>query len=360
MIEARFPAAYAKRRAEADEDGESAPASGVMDLPVAFIPCTTPSTSRAEPEASGAELVFPPGIPVDLQLFEPRYLALIDRVMASAGRRFGVQPSETATMGSVLRAERVQRLPDGRVLVKAEVEARYRVLTRRERDEGLGVAPASASEALAIDEVAGMSGLCVAYCSPLRDEDADTVASAGAGLHGRLLRCASGLVARSGRRALTINGRFGQPPLLPGPLSFYLTALLDLSPAERRACMEGTSIGERQARLLAFLESVVPAQAADHAGGGAAAAGGASPGEGLAAGATVGAAPGEEGDALDRVEASRALWILSATGGGGGAALLGVRQVSGPAAFVMLAGLLLLLLLLGDPERWVNAHQGIY
>lgn len=481
-MEHRFPGAYTRRLEEAEEDGETAPATGMLDLPVAFIACNTP-TARPAPDTGGAEHVFPPGFPIDLVFYEPRYLALIDRVMATTARRFAVQPTPTAAMGAVVRAESARRTPDGRVHVKAAVECRYRVLSRGERQDrlsaavdpaaarasssppapaapaaspratqappaeegaagdecpsplaasaGTGHATAAVETGLAVDEVEGMGGLCLVWCEPIHDKEdapprATPAAGSGGGADGsagarsstssRLARFAARLVAQAGDAALPINAHFGQPPLRPGPLSFYLCALLDLSAEERRHAMETLLLQERQQLLLAFLQRIA-AQSAEaavapsgapkaetrtggdalEAGGGElrrradrraggeaiaeeadAAAAGADPapvagglaGAPEAAGAVSGTAaavqrqaaavatPAEESDLLDRVEAGKALWMLTRTRLGRKSTLLGgFSQAQGPlAALTTLLLLVAVLLLAGNRAAWEANH----
>ncbi|KAA0173934.1 hypothetical protein FNF27_04495 [Cafeteria roenbergensis] len=327
IVEHRFPEAYKRRLEEAEEDGETAPATGMLDLPVAFIACNTP-TAQPAPDAAGAEHVFPPGFPIDLVFFEPRYLALIDRVMGTTARRFAVQPTRDAAMGAV-----------------------------------------------------------------------------------------------AGAAALPINAHFGQPPLRPGPLTFYLSALLDLSAEERRRAMQTELLSERQQLLLEFLlriaaQSDKSADAAPGAGRAGAAAGGAAAGGAAAGGAAAGgdggtlrhrrdrgegpeaiaagsraaaadAAPeaeeagaagsrgdgpgtaaaaqpvlaagatsGDDSDPLDRVEAGRALWMLSRTRLGRKSTLLGgFSQAQGPlAALSTLLLLVVVLLLAGNRAAWEANH----
>lgn len=392
IIEQRFPKAYKRRLAEAVEDGEVAPQSGLLQLPVAFIASSTPMSAEGALD-DGPEHVFPPCLAVDLQLFEPRYLAMIDRVMASMACKFAVQPSKTSRLGAILRLETANRLADGRVRVKAYVESRYRVVTRGEAvrradDAAESYAADESVDELAVCDVEGMGGLCTVTCEPMLDDDDAPVAgvASGAGAachlrgqstsatHGRLARCATRLVAQSGpRAALAINGHFGQPPALPGALSFYLTALLDLSPAQRRACMETRSLAERQQVLIGFLRSLLP----DHAAGGAASSEPASDGSASSAGPggdglrrravaahedaeavqrEVGVARiGEEGDddeELDRVPADKALWLLTRTALRGDSVIAwGASQAQGPAGVVLMLLLLVFLLLVWNPSQ---------
>jgi hypothetical protein len=435
IIEQRFPVAYKRRLAEAVEDGEIAPASGLLQLPVAFISNSTPTSGTGLLE-HGAENVFPPCLAVDLQLFEPRYLSMVDRVMASMACKFAVQPRKESAMGAILRLETATRLADGRVRVKAYVESRYRVASRgevrrraasdarpvAEASESLASgddavasgddavasgddAVASGDDALAIDELEGMGGLYTVMCEPVLDDDESSAVPRGASgspwddatmlNHGRLARCATRLVAESGARAaLAINGHFGQPPAPPGALSFYLTALLDLSPAQRRACIETTSLAERHRVLLDFLTSIVPVVAAPTPAHGSDAAGivplpsdiAAAGQDGLrrrAAAATVppaaadgpdeaaaptrrvateapGGAPLRGAEPLDNVPVDEALWLLSRTSLRGDSVISwGASQAQGPAGVVFMLLMIVVLLLAWNPSQFSHADRSL-
>ncbi len=288
-----------------------------------------------------------------------------------------------------------------------------------------------------------MGGLCLVWCEPVHDKDetargaapADGGGSGDSSLVGsrsnassRLARFAARLVAQAGAAALPINAHFGQPPLRPGPLTFYLSALLDLSAEERRRAMQTELLSERQQLLLEFLlriaaQSDKSADAAPGAGRAGAAAGGAAAGGAAAGGAAAGgaaaggdggtlrhrrdrgagpeaiaagsraaaadAAPeageagaagshgdgpgtaaaaqpvlaagatsGDDCDPLDRVEAGRALWMLSRTRLGRKSTLLGgFSQAQGPlAALSTLLLLEVVLLLAGNRAAWEANH----
>lgn len=54
--------------------------------------------------------------------------------------------------------------------------------------------------------------------------------------------------------AAQLREAVGPVPDRPGPLSFWLTAVLDMEDGARRALLSGTSLAERQDRLLELLE----------------------------------------------------------------------------------------------------------
>lgn len=87
-----------------------------------------------------------PGGPLQLRIFEPRYLDMV-RECARAGQGFGVclilqggevgEPAVPAAVGTLARITDFYTLPDGLLGIAAEGGARFRVLTTRVRDNGL-------------------------------------------------------------------------------------------------------------------------------------------------------------------------------------------------------------------------------
>ncbi|MCE5233215.1 MAG: LON peptidase substrate-binding domain-containing protein [Xanthomonadaceae bacterium] len=87
-----------------------------------------------------------PGGPLQLRIFEPRYLDMV-RECARAGQGFGVclilqggevgEPALPAAVGTLARITDFYTLPDGLLGITAEGGARFRVLSTRVRDNGL-------------------------------------------------------------------------------------------------------------------------------------------------------------------------------------------------------------------------------
>ena len=87
-----------------------------------------------------------PGGPLQLRIFEPRYLAMVRECARSdsafgvclilRGREAGV-PAEPAAVGTLARISDFYTLPDGLLGIGAEGGARFRVLRTRVREDGL-------------------------------------------------------------------------------------------------------------------------------------------------------------------------------------------------------------------------------
>ncbi|MDE1898126.1 MAG: LON peptidase substrate-binding domain-containing protein [Xanthomonadaceae bacterium] len=87
-----------------------------------------------------------PGGPLQLRIFEPRYLAMV-RECTRGDSAFGVclilrgreagAPAEPAAVGTLARISDFYSLPDGLLGIGAEGGARFRVLRTRVREDGL-------------------------------------------------------------------------------------------------------------------------------------------------------------------------------------------------------------------------------
>src|SRR5438309_4009495 len=103
-------------------------------------------------------LVLFPGGTVPLQAFEPRYRAMLDRVLR-ADRRFGVVaisrgmevggPADTYDVGCIGEVMRVQRAPDGTMQLLVEGRERFRIIERHPDD------PYPVAEIALLDEKEG-------------------------------------------------------------------------------------------------------------------------------------------------------------------------------------------------------------
>lgn len=132
-------------RAAEDGDGEDGGAESeeeVFSLPLFLL---------------GSESLFP-GAPLPLHVFEPRYRRMMGACLAGSGR-FGIVPVidrssedgevpegeegtalQLAEVGTVARIRGVQQLPDGRLMVDAVGDQRFRVLDTQQSEDGYAVA----------------------------------------------------------------------------------------------------------------------------------------------------------------------------------------------------------------------------
>jgi len=105
-----------------------------------------PFDSGSDPDSTAREMpLFPlnvvlfPGMPLPLQIFEPRYHEMM-RLCLAGDRTFGVAliadgaevggEAQVWPVGTLARIERVERLPDGRLVIEARGMQRFRVLER--------------------------------------------------------------------------------------------------------------------------------------------------------------------------------------------------------------------------------------
>ncbi|MCA1829898.1 MAG: LON peptidase substrate-binding domain-containing protein [Actinomycetota bacterium] len=103
-------------------------------------------------------VVLFPGMTLPLQVFEPRYREMLDKVLRG-DRRFGViairrgaevgGPAETFDVGCIAEVTRVQRAPDGTLQLLVEGRARFRIEQRLVDD------PYPRSDVVIVDEAAG-------------------------------------------------------------------------------------------------------------------------------------------------------------------------------------------------------------
>jgi len=113
----------------------------------------TSNADASPPEAEEIAL-FPlravvyPGGPLELRIFEPRYLDMI-RAALKAEREFGVLliltgtevgPVETADVGTSVRIVDFSQLPDGLLGISCVGTRRFRLRSRRQQHDGLNVA----------------------------------------------------------------------------------------------------------------------------------------------------------------------------------------------------------------------------
>jgi hypothetical protein len=307
LIQERFPKAYEERKRDAETDGEVLPSDG-LTLPVAFIAARFLAPDATEP-GGGAEQVFPPGLPVRLKLFEPRYLALVDRVMHTTSRQFAVQPARESDLGAIVRVEHAKHFPDGTVGVECIAECLYDV------KDGAGV-----------EEIDHSGGLCLVQCVPrvamlpaVRGSApySDKVMNN----HNRLRRCAERLLASAGTaESLFLHREFGHPPLQVEALTYYLAAMLYLPMSLRRQVMREPTVEVRQDLLIEFLSS-----------------------------------PTREGSGEDPLEAAKpsdVLWVVATQQRGIGGLILGGQQGSGPVTAAVLLAILLVLVVV-----WSNPHD---
>ena len=168
-----------------------------------------------------------PGAPLPLQIFEPRYKAMMDRVLAG-DRRFGVAairagvevggPADVHTIGCIAEIERVQRAADGTMQLIANGVGRFRIIRRGPDD------PYPVADVEEIDEHAG-------------DVEPATLTVARAAMH----RYLSAVARLSGEEVLA-------PALAdadPIAASFRLAAALQLDVRDAQALLEAADARER-------------------------------------------------------------------------------------------------------------------
>jgi uncharacterized membrane protein YgcG len=273
---ALFPAEAAERRAEHAREEEE-----VASQRIGFF--LVPGTS----------LRLLPGMPVELVVFEPRYLLLVTRCL-EASAMFAVTSQPDERLGAAVRIEAARRLANGRMHVSGVVRSRFRCLeepavevgtqglyyaqVRFFEDEppgsgggggggGGGNSAGSGASAVPLDAEAleaaapeaaqlsrrsraailrprGERALSEAQaCALLRDALADLVVRACASLPHHLLQ--------------RLHSRYGQlPPPTSSPerWSHFACALVLLRPEERAACFETTRTLRRLVALYAALE----------------------------------------------------------------------------------------------------------
>ena len=269
VARALFPREAAERREESAGDEEEL---SNQRLPLF---CVAGTTHR-----------LMPGMPLELYVFEPRYLRLVQRVLES-GCLFGVVAGPGDALGAAVRLERCRRLPNGNAHVECVVRTRFRAVGAPEdEDGGLGLqcaqvrffadatgadaqqsAPLSdaALDALAPEAArlsprtraallrprnAGGGALSEEQaCSVLRDALVDFIARLGAALPRRLLD--------------RLHSRYGQLPgagagvgASPERVSFVGAALFALSAEDRAAAYETTSSLRRLVICRATLERI--------------------------------------------------------------------------------------------------------
>ena len=248
IIHARFPAERAERDAEAEEERQRAAATP-MRLPLFFLPDLLPF----------------PGTPVDLRVYEPRYLLMLQRLLDNDGgdasgpaRSFGMvrcaEPGEAGAVGVLLSIERVQRPPLGVrmhapcLLVSTRAGQRFRIL-----------------DAPAPEEEGGTHGLVYASVKPFADEEVGDNEVEGGGepafaeeLSSARARVAAAVAALSGPQASELYARFGSlaPHLAKAEaLSMWLAAAVPSpSVAARVAMLETTSTAARLRAALGYGE----------------------------------------------------------------------------------------------------------
>lgn len=76
-----------------------------------------------------------PGMPIELLVYESRYLLLMQRCLDNASL-FGIQPGPDVQTGAAIKIDSARRLHNGRLIITAKVTKRYRVLGGVETEDG--------------------------------------------------------------------------------------------------------------------------------------------------------------------------------------------------------------------------------
>jgi hypothetical protein len=76
-----------------------------------------------------------PGMPVELYVFEPRYLQLMQRCMEDSCM-FGISPSIDERLGAAVRLDKVRRLPNGNMYISGIVRFRFQTISALEIEPG--------------------------------------------------------------------------------------------------------------------------------------------------------------------------------------------------------------------------------
>ena len=360
VAEALFPAATAARRAEHAREEEE-----VASQRIGFF------------LVPGTALRLLPGMPVELVVFEPRYLLLINRCL-EANAMFAVTAQPDERLGAAVRIDAARRLGNGRLHVSGVVRTRFRCLEAPAVEagtQGLFYAQVRFFEA-----EAPPPGGAAAAAAPLDDAALEAAAPEAARLS---RRSRAALLRPRGERALSesqacallrdaladlavracaslphhllqrLHARYGQlPPATGSPekWSHFLCALVLLRPEDRAACFEATRTLRRLVLLYSALERSLREARGAAAGGGAGV-----------------AEAGDDADADDEglrpltalaTDPERLLDMLGGEdggngGGGGWPAALALLLARSPAlrSFLVLVGCIALLL-------FMRAHSG--
>jgi hypothetical protein len=324
-LRASFPTEYAARGEEVKAEAEEARHER---LGLFFLP---------DPRGP-----LQPGRALELHVFEPRYLLLMQRCLEN-GLLFGLQDGPDARCGVTARVREHLPLPRGRLLVRCAVGPRYRTLTPHaapaDGDYGLHYAPVYFVEDEAPEALVGVEDV-EAVAAALRDAAAAlggggnrllralerplaglALGAAAGALRGACLRATARLLAAlPDADAARVHAQCGPPPSPGAPdeaASFWLASVLALSPPQRRAANDTVSSLVRFALCYGVLLCAEEQGAAARRRRGGAAGGGAS-GEGGGGGGVVSDAQNAALHAFEGVVAEDALSLFSLVGGFGG------------------------------------------
>ena len=182
-----------------------------------------------------------PGNPIPLQIFEPRYQAMLSDCMAS-DRRFGVAlikagaevggSAQTHDIGTIARINNVNEVAEGRYFISAVGEQRFAI---RERGED---APYPVAQIEPLSDEAGVTQSKVAELGEAMREGTELLLSLVFGLGG---------------------GWTSDLPLpeSPADLSYYIPKLLSIGLAEKQRLLEVPTVYERLTAEAELLEDQV-------------------------------------------------------------------------------------------------------
>jgi Lon protease-like protein len=283
IIRKRFPQLRADRDAEAAEERRRQ-AAAPLRLPLFFLPDLLPF----------------PGTPVELRVFEPRYLLMVQRLLDGEGgggggaRNFGMvrcgEPGATGAIGVMLTIENVQRPPFGArmhmpsLLVSTRAEQRFRIVdpapSVEEDTRGLTYAHVRLFSDDDADNSNGRGGDVGGNGAQRADEAATAAAPAGAGtgeaavdgnaavagldmpltdaeLQRARERVSAAAAKLTGPQASELRARFGTaaPSATAEQLSLWLAAAVPAPFASRAEMLEMTNTARRLRAALAFGEA---------------------------------------------------------------------------------------------------------
>jgi hypothetical protein len=221
-----------------------------------------------------------PNMPVELYVFEPRYLQLMQRCMDNSCL-FGISPGPEERFGAAVRLDKVRRLPNGNMHISGTVRFRFQTLGALEIEPGtlslysaqvryiddedvvsnsdivvldlatlLNRAPEAMNlskrsrQALLINQGLNGSQTELKACSLLRDELSSFFIRIFASLSPQMLE--------------RLHARYGQLPSGGGPscsrFSLFACAILYLSKEERLICFQTTNTLRRLIICYAAVE----------------------------------------------------------------------------------------------------------
>jgi Lon protease-like protein len=219
-----------------------------------------------------------PGMPVELYVFEPRYLQLMQRCMDDSCL-FGISPGPEERLGSAVRLDRVRRLPNGNMHISGTVRFRFQSLSALEIEPGTLSLYSAQVRYIEDEDIGNHSNLALDLASlqehapevmnlSKRSRRALLVNQGILGTQTELKACSllrdklTSILTRifaslSPHVLERLHARYGQLPSGGGPtsrFSFFACAVLYLSQEERLICFQTTNTLRRLIICYAALE----------------------------------------------------------------------------------------------------------